>query len=255
MLIYALDDEQAVLHYTVKALKACLPEEDIRVFTDTDDFLEAFRETPADVVFMDIEMPGTDGITLAQKLNTIKENLNIVFVTGYDQYALEAFDVYASDYMKKPCTPEKIQRAMGKLRYPLEAPKDVFFKTFGNFDMFYKGTPVAFRGGREKEMLAYLVDREGALVSRQEMAGILFEDDYSRAKQVQLSKIAERLAAQLTALGLPDLFRAENGYRIDMSQCDCDMLLWKKGDPDYQFTGEYMEQYSFGEYRKGAFER
>ncbi len=256
MLIYAIDDEKAVLHYTMKALKEYFKEEaEILPFSDVDEMLASFQTRPADIAFLDIEMPGYNGIELAAKLNRIKPDLNLVFVTGYDQYALEAFDVYASDYMKKPCSVEKIEKAMQKLRYPIAKEKDIFVKTFGNFDVFYKGSPIRFRSELEKEMLAYLVDREGALVSRQEMAGILFEDDFSRAKQVHLSKIAERLSKGLAEYGIGNLFLSENGYRVDLSLCDCDLTEWKMGNPIYRFTGEYMEQYSFAEYRKGMFEK
>jgi len=255
MLIYAIDDEKAVLQYTIKALKEYFKEDEILAFSDGDEMLASFENRPADVVFLDIEMPGYSGIELAEKLNRMKADLNLVFVTGYDQYAVEAFDVYASDYMKKPCNIEKIEKAMGKLRYPIKKEKDIFIKTFGNFDVFRKGVPLPFRSELEKEMLAYLVDRDGALVSRQEMAGILFEDDFSRAKQVHLSKIAERLSHDLSEFGAEKLFISENGYRVDMTVCDCDMTEWKKGNPRYQYTGEYMEQYSFAEYRKSAFEK
>jgi len=254
MLIYAIDDEKAVLHYTVKALTEYFPDDEILPFLDVDEMLESFKNRPADIVFLDIEMPGYNGIELAEKLNEIKPNLNIIFVTGYDQYALEAFNVFASDYMKKPCTVEKIERAVQKLRYPIEQAKDIFIKTFGNFDVFYKGSPIHFRSELEKEMLAYLVDREGALVSRLEMGGILFEDDYSRSRQVHLSKIADRLSSDFSDVGIENFFFTDGGYHIDMSLCDCDLLEWKKGNPKYKYTGEYMEQYSFAEYRKGMFE-
>jgi len=253
MLIYVIDDERAVLHYTVKALKEYFKDDEILSFLDAEEMLESFQSRPADIVFLDIEMPGYNGIELAEKLNALKSDLNIIFVTGYDQYALEAFNVYASDYMKKPCTVEKVERAVQKLRYPIQQPKEVFIKTFGNFDVFMKGSPIHFRSELEKEMLAYLVDREGALVSRQEMGSVLFEDDYSRSKQVHLSKIADRLASDLAESGIANFFFSDGGYHLDMSVCDCDLMEWKKGNPRYKYTGEYMEQYSFAEYRKGIF--
>lgn len=255
MLIYVIDDEKAVLHHTEKSIKTCFPNDEVVSFLKSKELISAFEEKPADIVFMDIEMPGIGGIELAGKLNKIKPTVNIIFVTGYEQYAVEAFNVFASDYMKKPCTPEKIKESVKKLRYPIETPKDIFIKTFGNFDVFYKGIPIHFRSELEKEMLAYLVDREGALVSRQEIGGILFEDDYSRAKQVHLSKIAERLSSDLSEASIGNLFISENGYRVDLSICDCDMMEWKKGNPKYMYSGEYMEQYSFSEYRKGMFEK
>ncbi len=254
MLIYVIDDEKAVLAHTEKMIKSCFPDDEVVPFLKSREMLAAFTERPADIVYLDIEMPGLSGIELARTLHDVKENVNIIFVTGYEQYAYEAFNVYASDYMKKPCSPEKIMASVKKLRYPISTAKALYIRTFGNFDVFYNGTPLHFRSEVDKQLLAYLVDREGALVSRAEMAGILYEDDYSRTKQVQLTRAAARLTETLNEAGVKDFFFSDNGsYHVDVTQCDCDLLEWKKGNPDVKFAGEYMEQYSFGELRKSEF--
>ena len=255
MIVYAADDEKAALYYLERMIRRQLPDQEILTFSRASELLQAFAEKPADVVFLDIEMPGMAGIELAEELKRIKEQVNIIFVTGFSEYAMDALNIFASGYVLKPCSEEKIRAVLNNLRYPVEEKKSIFVKTFGNFEVFYHGEPVKIRSPRSKELLAILINREGVVVSRQEVAAILFEDDYSRTKQAQLSHIATHLAEDLEAAGVRDFFFADNGYRVDMSLCECDAVEYLKGNSQYKYLGEYMEQYSWGEYRKEFFEK
>lgn len=250
MLVYAIDDEKAALYYLEEAIRECLPEEEIVTFDNPTKLLEAFKGRQADVVFCDIEMPVMNGIELAKELTKIREKLNIVFVTGFSEYAMDALNVYASGYVMKPCDVEDVKKALTRLRYPIS--KDVKVKTFGNFDVFVKGVAVKFRSPKSKELLAYLVDREGALVSRMEAAAILYEDDFSRIIQQQLSHNAKRLQEDLESSGVKGLFNIDNGYSVDLSNVDCDLVSFLKDDESVKYLGEYMEQYSWAEYRKAV---
>ena len=80
---------------------------------------EAFlniAKDPPDVVFLDIEMPGINGIELAGKIVDAKINSEIIFVTAYDNYALEAFRVNAIEYMLKPYDATDIANALTTLK-------------------------------------------------------------------------------------------------------------------------------------------
>jgi len=255
MLIYAADDERLALNMLRDAIAEAQPEAEIRPFRQAAQLLQAAAETPPDVAFLDVEMPGMTGLTLARRLYEIKEEINIIFVTGYRQYAADAFDVFASGYITKPCTAENIRQALEHLRFPLQRSGGLRIRTFGNFDVFYHGEPVSFRSAKSKELLAYLVDRQGALVTRQEAAAVLFEDDFSRSVQSRLSQFAQRLAEDLTAAGLPELFSGEGGYSVNLADVACDLTEYLAGKSEIRYTGEYMQQYSWAEDRKGEFER
>ena len=76
-----------------------------------------------DIVFLDIRMPGMGGIDAARKLY---DRCHIVFVTAYDQYAIDAFEHGAIDYLLKPVTPERLATTIGRLRRRLEKqPQDI----------------------------------------------------------------------------------------------------------------------------------
>ncbi|MBQ3266612.1 MAG: response regulator transcription factor, partial [Atopobiaceae bacterium] len=73
-----------------------------------------------DVLFMDISMPKTTGMQLAEALHRLKNPPAIVFVTAYSEYALEAFDVDAVDYLMKPVETDRLERALDKVQARLK---------------------------------------------------------------------------------------------------------------------------------------
>lgn len=75
--------------------------------------LEAIGEYRPDLVFLDIEMPGFGGFEVIQQLSDVPA---IVFVTAYDEYAVKAFEANALDYLLKPVQPERLQRALKRIR-------------------------------------------------------------------------------------------------------------------------------------------
>ena len=101
MNIIAVDDEPFALSDLEEVLSECIPNTPIHTFDNTEDALAYAKENIVDIAFLDIEMNNTTGIQLAQMLLKIHEKTNIIFVTGYSEYALEAFSVYASGYILK----------------------------------------------------------------------------------------------------------------------------------------------------------
>ncbi|MEG0538716.1 MAG: LytTR family DNA-binding domain-containing protein [Comamonas sp.] len=79
------------------------------------DFLQR-SELPVDVVLLDIQMPGPDGMVLAQTLRNMSPPAAIVFVTAHSMYAASAFEVDAVDYLTKPVRLERLQQAIAKIR-------------------------------------------------------------------------------------------------------------------------------------------
>lgn len=260
MKIYALDDEKSALKLITLAVKTVKPEADIICFDSAPAALEECRKNPPDVMFLDINMPVMTGLEFARELKQIKKDVNIIFVTGYSEFALDAFSLYASGYVTKPVTAEDIEKEFNHLRYPVKEgtkEKKVRVKTFGSFDIFIDGKAVPFHRIRSKEVLAYLVDRQGSSVTRKEIAAVVFdEDDYSRSTQAYLTMILRSLSESLNDAGIGDLLVvSRNSYSVDTTKFTCDAYEFLAGDPaaKKQFTGEYMFQYSWAEENIGQF--
>jgi len=126
-------------------------EEGIRLIGECKNGTEAIetinRENPA-LVFLDIQMPEKNGFDVIKALDA-KHLPTIIFVTAYDQYALQAFDVHALDYLLKPFNRERIKRAVARAREHID------HKRLGNIDERLNALIADIRG--EKKFLDRLV--------------------------------------------------------------------------------------------------
>ena len=121
MKILIVDDELPARRRLLRLLRACGVREEVR---EAADGLEAFRlasRAPADLVLLDIRMPGMDGLEAAGHLARLVPPPAVVFTTAYEAHALEAFAVNAVDYLVKPVTQGQLQRALERARAPNRA--------------------------------------------------------------------------------------------------------------------------------------
>ena len=79
---------------------------------NVDDAYEKIKELQPDLLFLDIQMPGTTGFELLQMLEDVP---HVIFTTAYDEYAIKAFEVNALDYLLKPVQPERLRESINKL--------------------------------------------------------------------------------------------------------------------------------------------
>lgn len=77
--------------------------------------LEKLKDVGADVMFLDVNMPGTDGLQLAEALTRLKYPPYVIFVTAYSEHAVKAFDVNATDYLVKPVETDRLNQAIAKV--------------------------------------------------------------------------------------------------------------------------------------------
>ena len=252
MIIYAVDDEALMLEMLCEAITEASEGSELKAFRFSSQLLDAAREKMCDVAFLDVEMPGMDGIELAKQLKELNREVNIIFVTGYAQYAIEALKLYASGFVMKPVSADAIRRELENLRFEVKPEKTIYAKTFGNFTLFRNNEPVHFRLAKSRELLAYLIDRNGSFVSRRELAAVLFENGvFSRTEQSNLCNIISGLETDLRAVDAENIFeRDRNGCRVKTDEISCDMYDFLCGKTEL-FHGEYMEQYSWGEEFKG----
>ncbi|MDL2301724.1 response regulator [Lachnospiraceae bacterium OttesenSCG-928-D06] len=256
MNIIAIDDESAALRELERALNKIVEDANINLFTSAIKALEYAQENIVDVAFVDIQMYEMHGLILAKKLKDIHKSVNIIFVTAHSDYALGAFNMHASGYLLKPIQAEQISIELDNLRNPIQqSEKGIRVQCFGNFEIFVNGVPVEFGRARSKELLAFLVDRRGANVSRKEMAVILWEDEmYTRSKQTQLQVYLTEMTRSLEKAGGGSIILKKRGfYAVDISKFTCDYYDYWNGDAASvnRYHGEYMSNYSWAEFTAG----
>ena len=98
-------------------------------FSQGDELLRSFRSAPYDIVFLDIEMPKMDGITLARKLRELSEDVCIVFLTGHVEYAIQGYEVNALRYLTKPADEAKVKEVVDYVLGKHTNAKQLWLKT------------------------------------------------------------------------------------------------------------------------------
>ena len=159
------DDEPLQLQELTSILRRIRPEAQVFAYTWPDDALEGAKSNSIDVAFLDIQTGGMSGLELALELKKIQPGVHIIFVTGFSQYAVDAFAMHASGYLLKPATEEAVLRELTFLYQERETGARVRVKTFGGFDVYVDGEPLRFGRAKSKELFAYLVDRRGSSVT------------------------------------------------------------------------------------------
>ncbi len=244
MLLLLVDDEELQLTRLKKCVSNVLPEAELLCFTNPIKAYDGSKDKDVDIAFLDIEMPGINGIKLAKKLKDKNPLINIVFVTAFDNYGLEAMKLHASGYVSKPVNEDKIKEELENLRYPVEMSSNnkVQVKCFGNFEVFCNGEPIKFSYSKSKEVFAYLIDREGAAININELNAVLWEEDHKSYLRNLISDIQKTLKK----FNASDVFiKRHNECYIDINKVYCDAYEYKKDNPDAinLYRGEYMIQY------------
>ncbi len=249
-----VDDRQLAVNAMLQIMKEIDPEGSHAGLIDAEEAISYVKDHHPDVAFLDVEMPGMNGLELAEKMQQLHSAINIVFVTGHVEYAFDAHKVFASGYLVKPATREEVEQVLANLRHPLiQSQPDIFVRCFGNFEVFVRGEPVVFRRTKSKELFAYLVDNNGARVSMGELLSCLWEDgENSTSRNSQLRMFISDVRKTFEDLGFADVIVKEyNAVAVRTEMLSCDYFDFLNGDANAAnaWRGEYMRQYSWGEMR------
>ncbi|MBR5312244.1 MAG: response regulator [Clostridia bacterium] len=243
-----VDDEIHMLETLQEAVCASSDIEYAEAFTSCSAALAYAAEHPVDIAFLDIHMRGIGGLELAEKLMELHPRCRIIFCTGYEEYAVSAFQLHVSGYLMKPITAEAVQTEIDHIKGVRTTEKLLTIRCFGNFEVFCGGKVLPFRRKKTKELLAVLTDRSGAGMTAKEICAVLFPEDTDGIKNTAyLRQLVLDLRNTLKTVRAEDVLKHETPYyRIDTDRIRCDYLSFlENGKPE--FFGEYMTQYSWAE--------
>lgn len=251
MRIYAVDDERIALQGLVDSIREAAPMAEIYSFRFPEDAAAEMEKHPCDVAFVDVEMSTLNGISLSGKLKELNPEVNIIFATGYKEYYSDAFSLHASGYIVKPVTSEKVREELDNLRYPVKnIGRKLQVHCFGNFEIYANDAPIMFKYSKSKEMLAYLVDRKGAMVTVGEFVAVLFDGESGHERY--LKSIRYDMLSTLERVGCSAAVAQQWGkLGIVVNETDCDYYDFLEGKNRDNYKGEYMNQYSWSEVTNG----
>lgn len=260
MKILMVDDEIIALKNLELKINKCIDNAEITQFTNPEKALSWLKEgNRPDVIFLDIMLgnQNINGLSLAVSIRSLYPDCYLIFATGYETYAIKAFQIKADGYLVKPVGMEELKAEMDILEKRLRksrtlpARKEVRVQCFGNFDVYVREQIVHFRRSKSKEVFAYLVDRRGSSVTMSELASIIWEDGmYDKMRNRQLHTYIHDLISDFEKLGIEGIVeKSRNQISVNKNLFDCDYYDYLSGDSDagFSFCEEYMKQYSWAE--------
>lgn len=235
-----VDDEEMALDVLEILCKEVGGVAVIGKYSNPFDAMKVVQEQEIDVVFLDIEMPGINGLKTAENMMQLNDHVHIVFVTAYNQYAVEAFEINAIDYLLKPIRKERLKKTIERLRHTptvqgeLHKEKEVHptrICCLGTFVLYDKeGQPVKWRTKKTKELFAYLWHHRGQAIHRDKIMLDLWPDLEEEKVSSLLHTSVYHLRSTLKKMEFaqPVLFSDEK-YALNVREMTSDIEELKQG--------------------------
>ena len=264
MNIIAVDDEYLQLIDLEFAIREAAPEASVLCFESPLAAAEFGSENHIDIAYLDVNMPELNGIDLAKKLKETNPGINIVFATGYNEYAIDAFAIKASDYLTKPIKAECVANSLKHLRTPVQTVPNIKLRVqcFGNFDVFSEDGILYFPRQKSKELFAYLIHKRGTSSTTKEICAVIYDGDVNiKSMEKQIQSVISGMRKTLGEANAEDvIIKNYNSISVDVRKVDCDFYRYIEKDPTLTqpYIGEYMSNYAWAEFRpeylEGIFE-
>ena len=268
-----VDDEQLALQHMKKKLGELGTVEVISTFSNAESFLIDMEQLDFQVVFLDIEMPGLNGLDLARIIKEWNKEIYIVFVTAYRDYAIQAFELHSIDYLLKPILKYRLEKTVIRIQEQIQltekspAPVEpalpiLTVNCFDEFIAYFQDEPVKWKTAKSKELFAFLVSNLQTYINRDTIIDQLWpEHDYKKAK-IQLHTSMSHLRKTLDSIGYEQVIIFSNqSYALELDTLQCDaielenmILQQPEVNPEniqaferivQQYTGDYMEKNSY----------
>lgn len=226
------------------------------VFTSPVEALHYAEAHPVEFALLDVEMPGMNGIELAQRLRALHPRMIIIFVSAYSEYVLDALRMKGDYYVLKPYSREDILDALTRARLLAKGQeKRVRFHTFGRFEVYIDGVSVHFPNAKSRELLALCVDHNGGMVTMEEAVDKLWpEKDYDSRAKALYRKAVIGIHEVLHKHGADGAFENQRGScHVVRDRIECDYFEYLDGRDlsECGYHQEYMFEYDWAEETNG----
>lgn len=224
-----VDDEELSLKRLKRLLLESEEIEIYEIFQDPTEAYEFVKENTIDVAFLDISMPDTNGMKLSTLLHGLDQSIEVVFVTGFDEYALQAFEHSAVDYLLKPVTAQRLSKALEKIK---KINRGVTIQPIIEILLFnglkiYRRTQdkesIKLRSPKTEELFAFLVSK--GTVSREEIIDTLWS---GLEPEKALKNLNSTLYYIRKAIGTSFIKASRNEISIEENSVYCDMYEFER---------------------------
>lgn len=233
-----IDDEKLALQFMQHLLSEI---EDITVVGTFQNPMEGFDfiiNHDVDVVFLDIQMPRINGIELAEKIIEKKPDIDIVFVTAYNQYAVTAFELNAIDYLVKPVNLSRLKNTIARLRSQRlavrsETEKEDIFHIYLEKNVSYAVNDeeiqiFKWRTAKARELFLYLLKNENKLVHKESIIEWLWSEiDLEKAYSLLYTTVYNVRKTLQPFQKHFELKNTNDGYILRCHNVEVDLHVWE----------------------------
>ena len=209
----------------------------ISLYQDSRKFLDEIDNyiNELDLIFLDIKMPGIKGLELAEIIISKNEDIEIIFVTAYDEYAVEAFEINALDYLLKPISEKRFKKTVTRITSVLdekeEKKKKLKINTLGRIE--FKGSKdnklnLEWQTAKVEELFYYLLRYEGEFTAKDKIIDNLWpESSVERARDILYTTIYN-LRKTFKQRGFYKMVLSKRGfYKINLNNIKLDTVEFK----------------------------
>ncbi|MCC3376311.1 response regulator [Cohnella sp. REN36] len=237
-----VDDEYLALTWLQRLLRERGDCEVIGSYLNAEEAIEEVGRSQPDIVFMDILMPGMNGMQATARIREISPETEVIFTTGHNEYALTAFGLEVLDYIMKPVTQDRLEKTMRMLQRrmtpaterPIATERPVVIHCMGALQV--RQTPeqmpirMKFRTAKIKELFAYLLHHRSRSISKDMLLELLWPDLDEQKGLVNLHTSIHRLRGILNEYAGENKLSiryVQNGYLLEGKEIRTDTEEWE----------------------------
>ncbi len=202
------DDEQGMRLIIRKFLEKSGGFEIVDEATNGKEALEMHEKHKPDVIFMDVEMDIMDGLTAAKEIADVDPRCRIIFATAHDKYALEAFKIYAFDYLVKPFDIERVMSTLDRIKESVSQVINKNNEEISQSGMFCKELNKIMI--KDKECMVFVDMADIHLVQREDRNTVIYTADQKFVTNEPLGELQKRLDEEL-------FYRCHKSYIINLA--------------------------------------
>ena len=241
-----------------ETVRLAFPNAVVEIENDEEESCYAVERKEYSAVLTETKRIDYNGLRFARSVHERSPQTRVIFVTDNPSFAVPAFKTRAVGYLVAPISKDDLKEEFVDLGIFGGENHKIEAKTFGNFEMFCDGEIIQFSRAKSKELLAYLIDKNGTTATGSELIVNLWEDkDVDRTTRSMLHNLVSDIKKTLLDYGISDIFETKrNAFRIKKENLVCDYfdLLDGKKDAKRKFKGEYMSAYAWAEFTIGRLE-
>lgn len=250
-----IDNEKPAIDILTILLEKTNQVEVIGSFLSAKEALLNFPDLNPDVAFLDIEMPEVTGLELAENLSAINSDMDIIFVTAYEQYALQAFRVNALDYLLKPLSYEDVEHTVARLlkrrKTLLDSNKELSYpghiSCFGKFSVYGSDKRIVkWRTSKAQELFAFMLEHLNLEVSKWKICESLWPDCDMDKVTIYLHTTIYKMKKVLTAANITFDFTYTNScYKLILPNISIDTKEFNSIPSNQTITSGNLKQYEY----------